>query len=84
VIAADATVPQEVYLPRPAERQVARSLVERREFNVVDVIRALGPLAQPELLATRGRDARVVASGTGPIETGAVVAPQPTLIADRR
>lgn len=75
VIANDANLPSESALPRPPERQVARYLVDRREFPVVDVIRVLQPLAQPELLATTERDADVVASGTAPIETGAVVAP---------
>jgi hypothetical protein len=41
-IAADAQVPREVALPRPAQRQVARYLADRREFPVVDVVDALG------------------------------------------
>lgn len=51
-IAADAQVPGEVKLPRPADRQVCRFLAERREFPIIDVLEALKPLAQPELLQT--------------------------------
>lgn len=59
-IAADAKVPREVALPRPQERQVASYLADRREFEVLEVIKALGPLAQPELLETQERGAEVV------------------------
>ncbi len=59
-IAADARLPKEVALPRPPERQVARYLEDRREFPVVDVIEALAPLAQPELLKTAARAADVI------------------------
>jgi hypothetical protein len=51
-ISADAAMPSEVALPRPAQRQVARMLADRRQFPIVDVIDALAPLAQPELLDT--------------------------------
>jgi hypothetical protein len=51
-IHADAKVPKEVYLPRPADRQVCRYLEERRDYPVLDVLDALLPLAQPELLTT--------------------------------
>lgn len=76
-IAADATVPGEVGLPRAADRQVARSLADRREFPVIEVIRALAPLAQPELLETQEQAATLVSRrGSNPeVETGAVVAP---------
>jgi hypothetical protein len=49
---ADARVPKPVYLPRPPSRQVAQNLEDRRDFPVIDVIEALAPLAQPELLRT--------------------------------
>lgn len=52
-IHADAQLPKEVFLPRPADRQVCRFLEERREFPIVDVLEALSPLAQPELLSTQ-------------------------------
>ncbi len=76
-VEADAQVPREVYLSRPAERQVARYLEERREFPVVDVIDALRPISQPELLRTQERDADLVSRReTKPdVEVGAVVAP---------
>lgn len=75
VLAADATQPQEVNLPRPPERQVAKYLVDRREFPVVEVLSALGPLSQPELLQTRPIDAEVFQRRDFEAETGAVVAP---------
>jgi hypothetical protein len=37
----------------PSHRQVAGELVQRRDFGVLDVIDALTPLAQPQLLITR-------------------------------
>ena len=57
---ADAHVPKEVALPRAPERQVAKYLADRREFPVLEVIEALKPLAQPELLRTTERVAGVV------------------------
>lgn len=79
-LAADAKVPKEVALPRPAPRQVARLLEERREFPVLDVIEALGPLAQPELLQTETNTAIVVPSNAravAPSTTSSVLAPMP-------
>jgi len=76
-IDADANIPREVNLPRQAERQVARQLADRREFNVIEVIDALRPLAQPQLLRTHEQDARLISrreSKPQP-ETGAIVAP---------
>ncbi|MCL9849240.1 hypothetical protein RSP673_010495 [Ralstonia solanacearum P673] len=55
-LAADAKVPREVALPTPAHRMVAQILEDRRQFPVLDVVEALGPLAQPELLRTDERD----------------------------
>ncbi len=51
-IAADAQVPKEASLPSTSQRMVAKLLTERREFPIVDVIEALAPIAQPELLMT--------------------------------
>jgi len=56
---ADARVPKPVSLPRPPSRQAAQLLEDRREFAVVDVIEALSPLAQPELLRTEESQASV-------------------------
>lgn len=79
-VAADANVPKEVSLPRQAERQVARYLADRREFPVVEVLAALRPLAQPELLQGRQHDAQLVSrrESSPPVDTGAVVAPIPS------
>jgi hypothetical protein len=76
-IDADAQMPREVALPRQVDRQVARYLVDRREFPVVDVIKALLPLSKPELLRTLEQDAVLVnrREEEHEIETGAVVAP---------
>lgn len=77
LVAADAQMPGEVDLPQPVERQVARTLVDRREFPVVEVVRALEALAQPELLDTSEHQAAIQERGTGgKVETGAVVAPR--------
>ncbi len=55
-IAADAQVPKEASLPTTAQRMVAKLLAERRAFPIIDVIEALGPIAQPELLETVAQD----------------------------
>jgi hypothetical protein len=55
-IDADANVPPEVSLPRPAHREVARILAERREYPAIDVVKAIGAFGQPELLETRERE----------------------------
>jgi hypothetical protein len=72
---ADANVPSEVQLPQQAERQVARYLVDRREFKVLEVIDALRPLAQPELLRTAEQEAELIKRGLNPVETNTIVAP---------
>ena len=76
-IAADASLPKEVALPRQTDRQVAQYLVDRREFLVTEVINALGPLAQPELLRTQSQDASLISRRETEqvVETGAVVTP---------
>jgi hypothetical protein len=74
-LAADAQMPSEASLPRPADRQVVRYLLDRRDFPVVEVIDALHPLAQPELLHTEERPADVVLSRVDQSETTALLAP---------
>jgi hypothetical protein len=76
-IEADAYVPKESFLPRQAERQVARYLEDRREFQVLEVLAALRPLAQPELLQTDAQAADLDSRRLEDPEvgTGAVVAP---------
>ncbi len=74
-LAADARVPKEVALPRPAERQVAKYLEDRRDFPVVEVIEALIPLAQPNLLETHEQDAELILTRDAEVETGTVLTP---------
>ena len=50
-----ARVPEGAMLPRPAHREVARMLNDRRQYPVVDVVRVLRPLGQPQLLETRDK-----------------------------
>ena len=77
---ADAKVPKEVFLPRPPDRQVARFLEERREYPVVEVIDALGPLAQPELLDSAQRVAALAGSEDIAMETAVIEAPMPRVM----
>jgi hypothetical protein len=79
-MAADAQVPKEVALPRAPERQVASYLATRREFPVVDVIEALRPLSQPELLHTKERPAAVVDQRDAGSDTNTLEAPIPRRI----
>jgi hypothetical protein len=65
---ADAKMPKEVNLPVPLQRQVASELESRREFNVVEVIEALKPLAQPHLLANVAYNANVEVLEPGTVE----------------
>jgi hypothetical protein len=74
-VAADAKLPKEVALPRAPERQVAKYLVDRREFKVLEVLEALTPLAQPELLETSPRQASVVERRDAPSTTETLEAP---------
>ncbi len=75
---ADARVPKEVALPRPAARTVARYMQDRRDYPVLDVIEALGSLSQPQLLQTHEESASVIAPrGIGEVQTSAVLAPVP-------
>jgi hypothetical protein len=76
---ADAELPKEVSLPRPAQRAVARYLADRRAFKVLDVIEALAPLSQPELLKTEEDQATVVSLKTPDDEraVNSVLAPEP-------
>jgi hypothetical protein len=78
-LASDARVPKEVALPRAPERQVARLLEDRRAFPIVDVVEALRPLAQPELLRAEERDDQVLVTSDAINETQAILAPLPTV-----
>jgi hypothetical protein len=77
-LAADAKVPKEASLPRPPSRQVARFLEDRRDFPVLDVIAALVPLSQPELLRTEEKAAELINTRKQAAEsTTALLAPMP-------
>jgi len=73
-IDADAQVPKEIDLPRPADREVARILTERRAFPVLEVIDAIEKFGQPELLATDEKQAELHQL-KGEVITDTMVAP---------
>lgn len=62
-ILADAQIPKEAALPRPAARQVARYLADRRKYPVIDVVEALAALAQPDLLTSETAAADITPAG---------------------
>jgi hypothetical protein len=72
---ADAKMPREVFLPTPSHRQVAGELVQRREFAVLDVIDALSPLAQPQLLITNQVFQPTAPTGPGAILLDGLISP---------
>ena len=74
---ADGQMPKEVALPIPAHRQVVKELVSRREFPVLDVIDALAPLAQPELLITKESSQSISPSGRGDLILDGLISPVP-------
>jgi hypothetical protein len=77
-LSADAKLPIEAHLPRPPSRQVARYLEDRREFPVLEVIKALEPLSQPDLLQTKEEFAELVETSKKSTETtSAVLVPIP-------
>ena len=77
VLHADAELPKDVALPIPSHRQVARELVTRREFPVLDVIEALKPIAQPELLHTEKTVQTQTSIGSGEILLDGLISPVP-------
>jgi len=82
-LAADCKVPKEVALPRPASRQVAQYLADRRDFPVLEVIDALLPLAQPELLETQQTAVELISSvstSDTAQTTSAIIAPVPVTL----
>jgi hypothetical protein len=74
-IKADAHLPREVMLPRPAHREVARILADRRNFPVLDVVEAIAPFGQPELLHTTEREVGMEIVRAGQKTTDIIVAP---------
>lgn len=75
-IEADALVPREAALPRPAHRQVAQYLADRRQFPVLDVIEVLAPLSQPELLETQTVEADIVSQRDAKTNIDTIIAPR--------
>lgn len=68
LLAADAQLPTPVALPNSDDRHVAAELVARRQ--VLGVVEALGPMAQPDLIAGRevGTEAKdVTTSAVAPV-----------------
>jgi len=82
-IFADANMPKEVNLPTPSHRQVANELVRRREFPILDVIDALTPLAQPELLITHTNPKSITSTGKGEILLDGLISPVPLTMKSR-
>lgn len=74
---ADGEMPKEVALPIPSHRQVVKELVARRDFPVLDVIDALAPLAQPELLNTQESSQSISPSGQGELILDGLISPIP-------
>jgi hypothetical protein len=76
----DFTMPKEVLLPGPHEREVARIYVERRKYPVLDVLDAVTAFAQPELLTPQSETVDPVPFDTrAAAETSTVITPFGTL-----
>lgn len=74
-IAADARLPKEVALPNGAHRQIARWLEERRSYPVIDVIDAMKPVSQPELLQTNETEIDFYTKSDQSSRTGSIISP---------
>jgi hypothetical protein len=74
-IAADARIPREVNLPLASHRMAARLLEDRRDFPLVDVIEALRPQAQPELLVSNEEQVASISIGESDTELTTIIAP---------
>lgn len=75
-IAADAKVPHPVALPAPADRQVAKELEMRREFPILEVIKALEAQSQTDLLMATEKNVDVFTEREGsPILNDLVISP---------
>jgi hypothetical protein len=78
-IAADAKVPQPVALPSPADRQVAKELEMRRDFSIVDVIKALEVQSQTDLIVATEKSVDVITEREGdPMLNDLVISPVAT------
>ncbi len=75
-ISAAAKIPQPVALPAPADRQVAKELEMRREFPIMDVIKALEAQSQPDLLIATEKSVDVITERDGnPVLNDLVISP---------
>jgi hypothetical protein len=74
-LANDAVLPKEVALPNTAHRQIARWLEERRNFPVIDVLEAMKPISQPELLETNETEVSLVEKSEEQSHTRSIISP---------
>lgn len=74
-IAYDAYLPPGANLPQGAHRYVAKLLEDRRDFGVLEVVRGLAALAQPELLVSRQQEGALVTEAAGKIAVETIIAP---------
>jgi len=74
-IAADARLPKEVALPNGSHRQIARWLEERRSFPLLDVIEAMKPVSQPDLLQTNETEIDFYTKSDQLSKTGSLISP---------
>lgn len=74
----DFKMPREVDLPNPVHREVARIFVERRDFQVGEVLEATAKFGQPHLLDTKTDlvSSAPFSSDIAP-STGTVISPYP-------
>ncbi|GAB2823563.1 hypothetical protein [Lentzea nigeriaca] len=76
----DFEMPKEVQLPAPQDREVARIYVERRAYPVQDVLDAVRPFAQPELLVPKKELVTAVPfDSQADAETLTIVSPFPSI-----
>lgn len=80
LVARDFNMPTDPELPNPMHREVARVYVERREFNVGEVLDAVGIFAQPGLLEASEEQVDSVRFETASApETSTMLSPIPLL-----
>ncbi len=72
---ADSSLPKPVNLPIPSHRRVAKELQDRRDFPVLEVWEALGPLAQPYLLKNKTENKVYVLTRRTETVTNTIIAP---------
>jgi hypothetical protein len=73
-------MPKEVALPSPVERQVAKELVDRLEFPVVDVVEVLEAQSQTSLLHSTDTSTGLVSEIGDKQQIETLIAPQPSII----